>query len=89
MIETLNDSTINMSWASQPLSATGGQIGDQQYDGVRGNYAAGVFTVNAGGADMLCLYDGDPTANVLQTAAVLSGGSTLVLNPVGNQIQIV
>ena len=47
---------------------------DQHYFLERGNYSAGVFTNNAGGADTLVVYDGDSnTGTVSQTALVVQG----------------
>ncbi len=49
-------------------------VTDQHYYLERGNYSGGTFTVNAGGADTLVVYDGDSaTGTVAQTALVLQG----------------
>ena len=66
-----------------------GQVGDQQYATVRGDLAGGTFTVNTtAGADVLVVYDGDPTAGVTQTALVLSGSGALALTQNPGQIVI-
>jgi uncharacterized repeat protein (TIGR02059 family) len=47
---------------------------DQHYFLERGNYSGGVFTLNAGGADTLVVYDGNSaTGAVSQTALVIQG----------------
>ena len=85
-MDILSDTSTSMSWAA--LSNTG-QVGDQNFDAVRGNLVGNVFTVNAAGADKLGVYDGDPTAGVSQTALVLMGAGALGLTPNGDQILIV
>gem|GEM_PF-1602278 len=59
-----------------------GLVNDQRYYLERGNYNAGVFTVSAGGADTLVVYDGNSnTGAVSQTALVLQGVNPTQLTP--------
>ena len=53
-------------------------VDDQTFSQVRGNYVNGVFTYNAGGADLLVLWDSNTTGgSVVQSGVVLDnfGGS--------------
>ena len=84
-----SDPLVSAPWVMS-AAPTNGLVADQKYFTVRGNFATGGFTVDTvAGKDTLVVYDGDPTAAVLQTAIVITGviptqltqsGSSLSLN---------
>lgn len=53
------------------------KVGDNEWTMVRGNWAAGVFTANAAGADTLVLWDSNAGASVTQSAVVITGVPSL------------
>jgi hypothetical protein len=61
---------------------------NQGYFAQQGNYSGSTFTVNAGGADTLIVWDGDSSSAVTQTAIVLTGVQAAQLQLGGSYIQL-